>query len=461
MKLVRMLKKSDEGEYQINWLKLKATVQKAVRFLDNVIEVNHYPTKDIDRVTKECRKIGLGVMGFADMLLRLGVTYGSEESFVIADELMNTIKDVAHKESQELAKERGEFPLFAVSTMKDDKLMSRNASVTTIAPTGTLSIIADVSSGIEPVFAYAFIRKVLDTEFIEVNGYLKKVLEDHKIYSAEILKKIYEQGTLAHIPEIPQEVKDLFVCAHDIPVEQHIIMQATFQKNTDNGVSKTVNLPNSATKEDVRNAFLLAYELGCKGVTVYRDGSKESQVLSTGASFKEDKPVSFSVLVPKERPHRLYGVTEKVKTGCGNLYVTVNYDDNGICEVMTNTGKSGGCPSQSEAITRLTSISLRSGVPVEVIVDQLKGIQCKSTLRQKGSQCTSCPDAIAKAIIEQNRVLNEHAINQALINEELDDAFSKVFKEEKTIGVCPDCNHPLEPDGNCYTCRNCGYSHCG
>ena len=370
--------------------KLEKTIRTAVHFLDNVIEVNQYPLPEIDRMTRSTRKIGLGVMGFADMLLHMGVPYNSEEGVALAEEIMDTVNSIGHQASEELAEIRGPFPLFDQSIYRDGRPI-RNATVTTIAPTGTLSIIAGVSSGVEPVFAYAYIRNVMDgTHLIETNQILKDRLVEAGIYSDELMHKIVEQGSLAHVDGIPEDIRRVFVCAHDVSPIWHVKMQAAFQRYTDNAVSKTVNFPNSATKEEVAEVYRLAFTLGCKGTTIYRDGSRNEQVLNIGkvndGKAATGDPVVDAVLdsgcegtacliksgayghiQPRPRPAVTSGFTEKVRIGCGNLYITVNYDENGICEVFTNTGRAGGCPSQSEATARLTSVAIRSGMdPKEI-----------------------------------------------------------------------------------------------
>ena len=472
--LAQMVK--GEKKKEIDWDKLGQTVDTAVHFLDNVIDVNKYPIPEIDRVTKLTRKVGLGVMAFADLLMLLGVPYNSQEGVEIGQQIMGFIQRRAKEQSRRLAETRGAFPLFGESNYKDETPI-RNATVTTIAPTGTLSIIAGVSGGVEPVFAFAFIRNVMDgDELIEVNPLLRRRLEERGLYSDELMKKVIAQGSLQHIEEIPQDIKDVFVCAHDVSPQWHIRMQAAFQKHTDNAVSKTVNFPHSATREDVDKVYRLAYELGCKGVTIYRDGSRGSQVLNIGKVSKEAKSDEApqaapspaqqqNRLEPRPRPAVTMGITEKVKIGCGNLYVTVNYDENGICEVFTNTGRHGGCPSQSEATARLVSIALRSGIDVQTIIGQLKGIRCPSTIRQPGMKVTSCPDAIARAIEKVMRSQNggqmpsavqemERELNQGAQEEEMDHSIAG-------MRFCPECGAPVVHEGGCVICRQCGYSKCG
>ena len=469
--LVAMLDRTADGRFALNYDRLEKTIRTAVHFLDNVIEVNRYPLDKIDETTKKLRKIGLGVMGFADMLLRLGIAYNSDEGVALGEEVMELINRIGWEESKKLGDVRGAFPLFEQSTLKDGNIV-RNATVTTIAPTGTLSIIAGVSSGVEPVFAYAFIRNVMDnTEMVEVNPILRDTLEERGLYSEELMRKIASEGTLAHIPEIPEDIRRVFVCSHDVSPEYHVKMQAAFQRHTDNAVSKTVNFVKTATVDDVREVYDLAYHLGCKGVTIYRDGSRDSQVLNIGKVKRADEsaaeavPVYPTNITPRPRPEVTSGFTERVKIGCGNLYVTVNYDETGICEVFTSTGKAGGCPSQSEATARLASIALRSGISVEEILDQLKGIRCPSTVRQPGMKCTSCPDGIAKVIKKVDDLIKSgksSAVPPVISSApEAPSAGMPLGTADKGFKFCPECGSAVEHEGGCVVCRNCGYSKCG
>lgn len=465
--LTKMLRE-ENGVYSFDWDKLKATAKKAVHFLDNVIDANKYPLKEIDFMTKQTRKVGLGVMGWADALLRLKIPYNSEQAVRLAETVMRAVTEAGREESRELAKARGTFPLFQESTL-DQELPQRNATVTTIAPTGTLSLLASCSSGVEPIFGYVYIRNIMDgTEMIEVNPILREVLEERGLYSDELMKKIAKQGSLEGIEEIPEEIRRVFVSAHEVSPEFHIRMQAAFQRHTDNAVSKTVNFCNSATREEVAEVYKLAFRLGCKGVTIYRDGSRSEQVLNIGKVKKdgqEESPAEGgqAVIKPRPRPDMTTGITERVKIGCGNLYITVNYDDKGICEIFTNTGKAGGCPSQSEATARLASIALRSGIDVRSIIDQLKGIRCPSTIRQSGMKCTSCPDAIAKAIerVYQQQVRLGHWAEPELSAAEGPAASQAETAVPGRMRFCPECGAKLEHEGGCVICRNCGYSKCG
>jgi len=486
--LVNHLKEDGHGGWVLDEAKLEDTVRTSVHFLDNVIEVNQYPLPAIDEMTKKTRKIGLGVMGFADMLLRMNIPYCSDAGVAMAGRVMELVNTIGHDESKRLAKTRGPFPLFSQSIYAKGEPL-RNATVTTIAPTGTLSIIAGVSSGVEPVFAFAYIRNVMDsTHLIETNQILKDKLVDTGLYSDELMKQIVEHGTLAHVDGIPQDIKDVFVCAHDVTPTWHVKMQAAFQEFTDNAVSKTVNFPNSATKEEVAEVYKLAYQTGCKGTTIYRDGSRNEQVLNIGKvndGKSEDKPalpdhveqvlsadcdstaciLRNGSIQPRPRPNVTMGYTEKVKIGCGNLYITVNYDEHGICEVFTNTGRAGGCPSQSEATARLVSVALRSGINSDELITQLKGIRCPSCLRQPGVPVTSCPDAIAKAIEKVMRVSKQGDIPPCPAPMERSEPVLPrpgiSPSEAKLARYCPECGSLLEHEGGCVTCRECGYSKCG
>ncbi|MEW8997205.1 MAG: vitamin B12-dependent ribonucleotide reductase [Thermoanaerobacter sp.] len=482
--LENMLKKV-EGRYVIDYDKLRETVYDAVHFLDNVIDANKYPLPQIEEMTKGTRKIGLGVMGFANMLLRLGIPYDSDEAVKLGEELMEFIDETSKEASIKLAEQRGTFGFYDKSIYKKMGIKIRNATTTTIAPTGTISIIAGTSSGIEPVFAIAMTRNVMDnTELVEVNPVFKEVAIERGFYSEELMREIARRGSLKDIKGIPEDVKRVFVIAHDIDPEWHVKMQAAFQKHVDNAVSKTVNFRNEATVEDVRRTYLLAYKLGCKGVTIYRDGSRESQVLNLGIKEKKEeaKPKEEQTknepLRPRPRPPVTRGITEKVRIGCGNLYITVNYDDQGICEVFTNLGRAGGCPSQSEATSRLISIALRSGIDAKTIVEQLKGIRCHSTLRQmatnKEIKVLSCPDAIGKVIEKVMKIRVEEEQQFAPIdvpiyennhNGDEDDPKEEVALSETDLldeeKFCPECGSPIEHEGGCVVCKNCGYSKCG
>lgn len=287
--LSQMIRKTN-GNYEIDWKKLRKTVRSAVHFLDNVIGMNKYPLKQIEKITKSNRKIGLGVMGFADMLIMLGSPYNSKEAIKVAEDIMKFIQEEGMTASEELAKERGVFPNWKKSIF-NKKREIRNATITTIAPTGTISIIAGCSSGIEPLFAISYLRKTPQFELLEVNPLFEEMIREAGIYSEELMRKIAMKGSIAEIEEIPQHIRDVFITAHDCTPRDHVKMQAAFQRYTDNAVSKTVNFPFDATTDEVEEVYLLAYKLGCKGVTIYRDRSREEQVLNIEAVERKSPEV--------------------------------------------------------------------------------------------------------------------------------------------------------------------------
>ena len=469
--LSHMLTKGETG-WTIDWDRIGDTTVWAVRFLDDVIDVNKYPLPQIDEMTKSNRKIGLGVMGFADMLLRLEVPYDSDEALEIGRNLMKFMHTTARNASQKLAEVRGSFPNFHKSTLKKKYPIMRNATVTTIAPTGTISIIAGCSSGIEPLFAIAYVRNVMDNdELSEVNSIFEEVAKKRDFYSDELMKKIAEHGSLSEMNEIPPDLRRVFVTAHDITPEWHIKMQAAFQEYTDNAVSKTVNFPRNATAEDVRKVYMMAFDLGLKGVTVYRDGSRDEQVLNIGKVNKKDGEETQSektsdseaddsgpLRSPRPRPPVTRGTTQRMETGCGKLYVTINEDENGLCELFTQMGKSGGCTqSQAEALARLISLSLRSGLDPKSIIKQLRGIRCPSPLWQPGGAVLSCPDAIAKALeryVESRGTQPKLEVAQAAVQKQ-----NHVDKGD-VCPECPECGAMVDYLEGCVVCRSCGYSRC-
>ncbi|MFA6321200.1 MAG: vitamin B12-dependent ribonucleotide reductase [Candidatus Omnitrophota bacterium] len=473
---VNLAKMINNGE--IDWKKLGETVKKAVHFLDNVIDMNVYPLKRIDETTKSNRKIGLGVMGFADMLLMMGISYNSESSIQIAEKIMKFVLDTSRVASQEMAKERGAFPNFkdSIYNVPGAKPL-RNATLTTIAPTGTLSIIANCSSGIEPVFAISYIRNIMDnTKLIEVHPYFQEIAEKRGFFTPELMNIIAQKGSLKSLSEIPEDIQNIFVTAHDIEAIWHIKMQSAFQKYTNNAVSKTVNLPQGATLEDVRKIYTLAYEGGCKGVTIYRDHSRDEQVLSIPSSVQETKQPAAGVKIsPRTRPNVIQGTTTKIATGCGNLYVTINEDENGMpFEVFMSMGKAGGCAmSQLEALGRLLSLALRSGIDTSSIIEQLRGIRCPSPSWEKGGRIFSCSDAIARVL--ERRIIegkksspqaevaagDAHQAPAAQSSISTDMKKSTKSKTENIVGVCPDCGGALWHVEGCMVCKSCGYSKCG
>jgi ribonucleoside-diphosphate reductase alpha chain len=440
-----------DGQPDIDYDKLSKKVKLAVRFLDDVIDVNRFPLPQIAERTKATRKIGLGVMGFADMLIQLSIPYDSDKALERAEKLMATISEEATKASKELAQERGVFPAFEGSDYASEGLRVRNATRTTIAPTGTLSIIANCSSGIEPLFALSYVRHILEgEEFIEVNPYFEEVAKKGGFYSPDLMKQLAEGKRLKDIEEVPEEIKRLFVTAYDISPEWHVKMQVAFQKSTHNAVSKTVNFPHEATPKDIAKVYKLAYKEGLKGITIYRDRSRESQVLTVGEGVER----SEGKLTPRERPKVTTGITERVNTGCGYIYVTVNFDSKGISEVFSTLGKAGGCAaSQLEAISRLTTVGLRSGIDINSIVKHLRGIRCPSIAWEQGHAILSCADAIASVL--EKYVKKEGTAS----NPETPSQNPETVKS--WAGQCPDCGGPLIHQEGCNICLACGFTKCG
>lgn len=438
----------ENGAPVIDYTALEETIDHAVRFLDDVIDMSVYPIPEIERMVKGNRKIGLGIMGFADLLYQLGVPYNSEKGLEIGETLMNFFQEKSHKASKRLAETRGTFENFDQSIFRDQEGCAyRNATTTTIAPTGTLSIIAGCSSGIEPLFALSFTRTIMDNdEMTEVNPVFEAMARARGFYSPELMKTISKKGSIHDIDGIPEDVKRVFVTAHDITPEWHVRMQAAFQKYTDNAVSKTVNLPRSANTADVLKVYDLAYASGCKGVTIYRDGSKDRQVLSVNKEKKETKAIV------KERPETLNGFTTKIKTGMGDLYVTVTEMDGLPFEVFATIGKSGrSTTAKTEAIGRLVSLAFRSGIKVEKVVEQLKGIGGEHPIFQNGGIVRSIPDAISQVL--ENRYLGGR-------NGKKNGRTSGIEKD--LMGAaCPECGETLSFEEGCMLCHFCGYSKCG
>jgi len=471
--LAKMLKPKG-AKMEIDYPKIAATVKLAVRFLDDVIDVNKFPLKAIEEMTRKTRKIGLGVMGFADMLMQLGVPYNSAEALDVAESVMGFIQAEATKASVELGTDRGVFPAFKGSKYDALNMRVRNATRTTIAPTGTLSILVGCSSGIEPLFALSYVRTILDnTQMVEVNPYFEKVARERGFYSDELMKKLAQGAHLSDMDgDIPADVKQVFVTAHEIKPDCHVQMQAAFQKYTDNAVSKTVNFPQNATKEDVASVYMMAYNKGLKGITIYRDKSRENQPMSTGTAETVPETVEKKVetrITPRKRSKRTTGFTERVNTGCGALYVTVNSDEIGMFEVFSTLGKAGGCASaQLESICRLITLALRSGVDPQAVVKQLRGIRCPSLAWEGGKSILSCADAIGSVLEDY---INNEATDTAdpPVAQEVTPATKTSVKGGKPqdyglarniAGQCPDCGGLLAMEEGCYKCPMCGYTKC-
>lgn len=469
--------KSENGRSQVDWKELERVVRLSVRFLDDVIDVNPYPLPDIAEMVRGNRRIGLGVMGWADMLIQLGIPYDSEEALALADQVMGFVERVGHEESAKLARERGPFPNWSRSIYRDGP-PPRNATVTTIAPTGTISIIAGCSAGIEPLFAVAFRHIVGERHLTFINPHFERIARERGFYSGELMEKVVRRGTLRGLEEVPEEVRRLFVTAYELAPESHVRMQAAFQRHTDNGVSKTVNLPNSATVGDVAKVYLLAHRLGCLGITVFREGCKGAQVLHVGAAEKEAEreagaPEAAREVIPaveekekvKPRPRVVHGVTYRVETPLGMAFITVNENGSGEpFEVFLNVGKAGSdTAAMSEAIGRLISMILRLHSPlspterVKEIVGQLSGIGGGRQLGFGRRRVRSIPDAVAQ-------VMAEH-IGMAP-SEEAAPAGRAVAPEgvagATPIGdLCPECGQAsLAYEEGCRKCYSCGYSDC-
>ncbi|KKS32636.1 MAG: Ribonucleoside-diphosphate reductase [Candidatus Collierbacteria bacterium GW2011_GWA1_42_60] len=465
--------KEEKGKQQVDWEELKKTAGEAVRFLDDVIEINPYPLKQVWDTVRSIRRVGLGIGGWADMLYLLGVPYNSEEALKLAEKVMKTINDAAHESSQELAKVRGAFPLFKESIYKDGEPM-RNAAITTIAPTGTIGIIANTSGGCEPVFALAYKHMVkdesLNREMFFSDPAFTEVAKREGFWSEELMSRVAETGSVHGVAEVPEEWQKILVTAHEISPEWHVRMQAAWQKNLDNAVSKTINLPNEAVVDDVAKAYLSAYELGCMGITIYRDGCKEWQVLNVGTK-KEEKKVEgvIEAAEMRIRPSKLQGNTYKVQTPVGTAFVVINADESGNpFEVFINVGKAGShVMADAEAMGRLISLSLRvpSTYPAkavaEAIVDQLSGIGGADSVGFGNNRVRSLADGVAKVLREYVRLDGNMSENVIEEEPELLATQQELPLRVKRGDLCPECGQAsLVLEEGCQKCYSCGASKC-
>ncbi len=472
---------------KIDWSRLRFATRTAVRLMDNVIDKFDFPVPQVTELAKKNRRIGLGIMGFADMLYQLGVQYNSKQGFTTAEKIMGFINKEAHKMSQQLAKEKGVFQNFAKSVYAKKKVKMRNAALTTVAPTGSISMMFDCSSGIEPNFALAYVKQDKDGHrYRYFSTYFQKALDRLQFSQKEkdeIMQEVLKTGSIQHIKSLPQSLRTTFVISMDIPGQDHMKMQAAFQAHVDNSISKTINFPNSATREDVFNSFVSAWKLGCKAATVYREGSRMVQILNLGTGENIIAPTELpsqtqgsekklglkmdkTRLAPRPRPEVMTGKTYKVRTGYGNLYVTINNDEKGVpFEVFATIGKTGGFfQEQSEGICRLASLALRSGVKVEEVADQLKGIRGPMPLFTDKGTVLSLPDAIGR-ILQEHAKMSNH-VDEVISRPENQEVLPFVQIEEKPIAEfglmpgCPDCGSQLVLQEGCMSCKQCGFSRC-
>lgn len=523
----------DAPEVAIDWDALAKVVHLSTHFLDNVIDANVYPLPEIHDLAQKIRRIGLGVMGWADMLVRLGIPYDSLEGVDLARKVMAFVDEQARAESQRLAESRGVFPAWRGSIWGPDRTAARrpdgsrvrqaqelrNCNLTTVAPTGTISIFAGCSGGIEPLFAVAFMRNQAGALMPDVNPDFVKIAKNGGWYSEDLMERIANEGHI-HFDEVPAEVQRVFRTAHDITPEWHVRMQAAYQEHTDSAISKTTNFPREATEQDVREIYELAFRLGCKGVTVYRDGSREGQVLSTGKTAQQTDTASVeaataqiaaevsqlehhladareeahnlrveaerlkaelhvrdleagAVRQKRQRPLALRGYTMKMNSPLGDLYVTINEDERGRpFEVFCTLGKAGGAAmADAEAMGRLMSLALRSGISIQQVKDQVRGISCDRAVGLGPNKVLSVPDAVGQAI---ERYLEEKAgVQEALPltvagpqggrqPQAAASTSHDLFDTQLDIGTCPECGtgHLAFIEG-CKKCHVCGYSECG
>jgi len=496
--VAKFLESNEAGMMDLNWDRLGETVRSATRMLDNVIDANKYAVEAIETMTQSTRKLGLGLMGFADMLVQLGIPYDTEEAVELGRKLMAFIRDHADQESIAMAEERGAFPAWhdSEAAKRGDKPY-RNACRLTVAPTGTISMIAGASSGIEPIFALAFRKQnILEGKTLfYVDKNFERISKERGFYSEELLSHLSDGGSLQNRDDVPEDIKRLFHVASDISPRDHVLMQAAFQESTDAGISKTINFPNEATVDDVEDAYLLAWETHCKGITVYRAGSREKEVLTTGTTDNaqtddaedENTIVIPQYITPAERPSTLNGITRRVRTGRGNLFVTVNMASDGRpFEVFATHGKAGGNDAaMAEAVSRMASLSLRSGIDPVDVAEQLRGITDVPAW-DEGEMIRSVPDAIASVLDRINAEATQLPEQDELSDAESSQAgmFNRpsprelgmptaqavpVMGQEQKVTVpvgamtgelCPECSSTVAHVEGCLKCFSCGYSKC-
>jgi ribonucleoside-diphosphate reductase alpha chain len=522
----------------VDWERLRTVVHLCTHFLDNVIDANKYPLPEIDALAQRIRRVGLGVMGWADLLVRLGIGYDSEEGVALGRKVMEFVDEEAKAASEKLAEQRGVFPEWERSIWGPDATCARgpkgarvrpmrklrNCNLTTVAPTGTISIIAGCSSGIEPLFAVAFMRNQAGVLMPDVNGDFVALAKQEGWYTEALMEQIAAVGHI-HFDQVPAKWQRVFVTAHDVTPEWHIQMQAAFQEFTDSAISKTCNFANDATEEYVEKIYRYAYKLGCKGVTVYRDGAREMQVLSTGSTAKKVQaqaattgsvasapgaPAGADALAEalgrlaeleaelgrtraqlhdaeaenlqrrakRSRPDLLKGATRRIETPLGTMYVNITEDDKGQpFEVFISLGKAGGAlMADVEAIGRLISLALRSGIPMREVYRQLRGISSDRVVGLGPNKVLSVPDAIGIAIekwMQEKQGIQQDLLGGVAGAGALAPAREGVAgpegvaglrsggAEQDFIGACPDCGSQLAFIEGCAKCHVCGFSECG
>ncbi len=487
LNLAEMVKETDH-QLEFDWDELGSVTHSAVRFLDNVIEANRYPISQIEKVTKGNRKIGLGIMGWADLLFKLKIPYNSEAAIELAQAIMSFIDNESKIASENLAVIRGTFPNYKGSIYdKKGGSKLRNATTTTIAPTGTISIICDTSGGIEPLFSLAFVRQIMDNDrLIEVNTTFETIAKVEGFYSQSLLEQAAELGSVQTLDVIPAEWRQVFVTAHDITPEWHIRMQAAFQQYTDNAVSKTINFAHDATPDQVAEAYRLAYRLGCKGLTVYRDGSIDNQPMQKGLDRTETLPThelethlsygEWGSIQPIKRPKRLTGVTDARPTPEGNLYLTLNFHDKQPFELFAQIGKAGSDLSAfTEAIARLISLAFRCGIDPQAVADELIGIGGSRFVGFGPNRVRSVPDAIGQFLSEylmklqaennENEVIQPQLelglVESATSFANLPNPNHKPAIPKTGFNLCPICGmYTFGYFEGCAKCISCGHSEC-
>lgn len=459
---------------EIDYNHLEYVTRHAVRFLDSVIDVNYFPLPEIEEETKKFRSIGLGVMGVADMLYALGIRYGSKEAVEVCGDVMNFIDVIAREESTELGIRKGNFPTWHISIYAVDTIPMRNATRTTIAPTGSISILAGCSSGIEPNFLLAYYRTVREThgdgeyKLLVINPVLVEELKSRELYSQQLVDKIIANGGIVQgLTEIPRDMQDIFITSFDVSVEEHIAMQAIFQKYTDNAVSKTLNMPADATPEDVSRAYILAFKSGCKGVTIYRDGSLDSQVLTTIVAEKDlDQARAYTPV--RSKPVVTDGYTVKLKSGCCKMNVTIGHDENGELFDTRVTNSEGGCSAMYAGLGTMASEAMRLGGDPARIANQLRQITCTSCTGRSDVHGKSCPDILGRILeksLEGKGAVADFVVNKTikLTNPKnaVEQAKSPDIGRKVGFSTCERCGKKAytHSDG-CGSCYECGYSKC-